>query len=257
MTAHPTLRLLHDLGAATWFGGSLMGATALNPATSQLDDPVQRASASTAGWSRWAPVGTAAVVAHAVGAAGLARTEAPRVALQQGAGRTTAVKTALTAAGLGVTAWSAVLNRRMAALGPAPVRGATEPAAVTPTPVADTQRQLQAVQWLNPLLSGAIVGVAAWQSEQQRTTQVLPGLLKGVGARVPAAVPAVAAFTLVSLLARRRRTRSQLGADSRTAAAPRSIDLTDSATVGPDGVPVGDPLWVSRDAAREAAHPRP
>lgn len=132
MTTHTPVRLLHDLGAATWFGGSLMGAIGLNGAAAQLDDPTQRARASTAGWSRWAPVGAAAVAAHVIGAGGLAVTDRRRVATQRGVGRSTAVKTALTAAGLGVGAWSTALNRQMAAAGDVPVAGATEASPRTP-----------------------------------------------------------------------------------------------------------------------------
>lgn len=204
MTAHPVIRILHDVGAATWFGGSLMGATGLNAAAALLDDPAQRAKASTAGWSRWAPVNGAAVIAHVIGAAGLTRTDAYRIAGQQGVGRSSAVKTGLTAAGLGVAGWSTLLNRKMAAAGPVPVQGSTEPSAATPQDVAAVQRQLKVVQWLNPLVSGAIIGVAAWQSQQQRTTQVVPGLVKGIPARVPTAVPVLALAGLAALAAKRR-----------------------------------------------------
>lgn len=206
MSSHTAIRLLHDLGAATWFGGSLMGATGLNGAAAQIDDPVQRARASTAGWSRWAPVGGAAVLAHVVGAAGLAVTDSQRVAAQQGVGRSTAVKTALTAAGLGVSAWSAALNRKMAAAGDVPLQGATEASASTPPDVAQTLKQLKLVQWLNPLVAGAVIGTASWQSEQQRATQVAPGVLKKLGTSPAVALPAVLAVG--ALAARKRRASS-------------------------------------------------
>lgn len=211
MATHTLIHVLHDVGAATWFGGSLMGATGLNAAAASLDDPTQRAAASTAGWSRWAPVGGAAVLAHVIGAAGLARTEAPRVSAQQGARRSTAVKTALTAAGLGVSGWSLLLNRKMAAAGPVPVEGATEPMATTPDEVAAVQRQLKLVQWLNPLLAGAIVGVASWQEEQKRASQSVPGVLKGLPSAVPGGLPLVAAAgaTLLGVKALRSRRRRQ------------------------------------------------
>ena len=35
-------RTLHDLGLATWFGGSLMGATGLNGAAAAVEEPTQR-----------------------------------------------------------------------------------------------------------------------------------------------------------------------------------------------------------------------
>ena len=227
MTTHPVLHILHDVGAAAWFGGSLMGATGLNGAAAQLDDPRERARASTAGWSRWAPVNGAAVIAHTVGAAGLLRTEMPRVKTQKGLGRSSAIKTAVTAAGLGVSAWSAVLNRKMAAAGPVPVQGSTEASAATPPEVAATLKQLKLVQWLNPLLAGAIVGVTSWQEEQMRTSQVVPGVIKGLPAaagRLPKAVPA-AALVGLGALALRRRSASRSNVDAypqRVVRAPQS-----------------------------------
>jgi len=211
MNAHPVVRLLHDVGAATWFGGSLMGAIGLNGAASQLDDPVQRARASTAGWSRWAPVAGAGVASHLVGSAGLTLTDWPRVRMQQGVGRASLIKTVLTVAGVGVSVWSAALNRQMAAAGPVPVEGSTEPGPMTPEGVRVTQQQLKISQWANPLVAGSIIGVASWMSEQQRTDQVVPGVLKGVAGglsqRLPVVLPAAAAVAFGAAAARRQRRR--------------------------------------------------
>ena len=207
MTAHPAIRLLHDVGAATWFGGSLMGATGLNAGTALLEDPAERARASTAGWSRWTPVGAAGVVAHVVGAAGLTLTDSPRVAGQHGVGRSSAVKAAVTAAGLGVSAWSLALNRKMAAAGAVPVQSPTEPGARTPDDVAAVQRQLKLVQWLNPLAAGAIIAAGSWQSEQQRPAQVAGGVVKRVTSAVPSgstALPVVGVLAAAAVLLRRR-----------------------------------------------------
>ena len=99
--SHTFIHFLHDAGAAAWFGGSLMGATSLNAAAAELDDPRQRARASTAGWSRWAPVNAAAVAAHVIGGTGLLLTDSHRVATQEGVGRSTAIKTLATGAALG------------------------------------------------------------------------------------------------------------------------------------------------------------
>ena len=242
MTAHPVIRLLHDVGAATWFGGSLMGAIGLNGATAQLDDPTERARASTAGWARWAPVAGAGVLAHLVGSAGLTVTDSPRIALQQGVGRSSAVKTALEVAGIGVSVWSLALNRAMANAGPAPVAGATEPGAATPQEVARLQQQLKISQWANPAVAGAIIAVSSWMSEQQRTSQVVPGVVQGVTGRPSLAVPALAAVALGALAARRQRTRS-----SEVTAYPAPV-----LTAGPDLSPPAP----SSDGARSVEQPR-
>jgi hypothetical protein len=201
MPSRPVFHALHDIGLATWFGGSLMGATGLNGAASLLDDPRERARISTRGWSRWAPVNGAGMAAHLVGAAAILVNDWPRVRTQQGVGRSSAIKTGLTAAGLGVGAWSATLNRRMAAAGSVPVAGATEPGAMTPPDVARTQRQLKLVQVLNPLVSGAIVGVTSWQAQQMRSSQVTQGMLRKLPTTVASApLPVVGALAGVGLL---------------------------------------------------------
>lgn len=38
-TRSTVIRSMHDLGAAAWFGGALMGAVALNGATGDIADP--------------------------------------------------------------------------------------------------------------------------------------------------------------------------------------------------------------------------
>lgn len=209
MTTYPAVRALHDVGLATWAGGALMGAVGLNGAAAALPDPVERSRASTAGWSRWAPVGATGVAAHLIGATGLLVTDWPRVRSQHGVALSSAVKAGVTVAGVGVATWSAVLNRKIAAVGPVPVTGATEPGPGTAPDAAKVLRQLKLVQWLNPLVGFAILGVGSWQSEQQRAAQEVPGRLKQMvgGAGSPAALGAAgAALALGSgLLAARRR----------------------------------------------------
>jgi hypothetical protein len=46
-------RSLHDLGLATWFGGSLMGAVGLNGAAAEVEEPKQRLRVANSGWNRW------------------------------------------------------------------------------------------------------------------------------------------------------------------------------------------------------------
>ena len=70
MTQDNTLaRSLHDLGLATWFGGSLMGAVGLNGAAAVVDQPAQRLRVANAGWARWTPVNLAGIAAHLAGGA--------------------------------------------------------------------------------------------------------------------------------------------------------------------------------------------
>jgi hypothetical protein len=89
-----------------------------------------------------------------------------------------AIKTVLTGAALGVTAYSRVLGRKVSEHTDVPVESGTEPAETTPPEVADAQRQLKALQWAVPALTGALVVVTAYAGEQQRPTAVKEGVLQ-------------------------------------------------------------------------------
>jgi hypothetical protein len=170
-------RSLHDLGLATWFGGSLMGAVGLNGAVAQVEEPKQRLRVANAGWNRWTPVNLAGIAAHVVGGAVLLAANKGRVASQQGVASATVVKTALTGAALAATAWSRALGAKLDEAGEVPVEGGTDPGADTPEDVAKAQRQLKVLQWVIPALTGAVLVLNARMGEQQRPAQVTGGLL--------------------------------------------------------------------------------
>jgi hypothetical protein len=128
VTADNTVsRSVHDLGLATWFGGSLMGAVGLNGAAAQVDEPKQRLRVATAGWNRWTPVNLAGIAAHVAGGAVLLEANKGRVASQQGVAQASAVKTILTGAALAATAWSRALGAELNEAGEVPVEGGTRP----------------------------------------------------------------------------------------------------------------------------------
>jgi hypothetical protein len=170
-------RSLHDLGLATWFGGSLMGAVGLNGAAAQVQEPKQRLRVASSGWNRWTPVNLAGIAAHLAGGAVLLGANKGRVASQQGVGQATVVKTALTGAALAVTAWSRALGTKLDQAGEIPVEGGTDPSGDTPQDVAKAQRQLKVLQWVIPALTGAVLVLNARMGEQQRPAQVTGGLL--------------------------------------------------------------------------------
>jgi hypothetical protein len=175
-------RSLHDLGLATWFGGSLMGAVGLNGAAAQVEEPKQRLRVANAGWNRWTPVNLAGVAAHLAGGAVLLGANKGRVASQQGVASATAVKTGLTVLALGATAWSRALGAKLNQAGEVPVEGGTDPSTDTPEDVAKAQQQLKFLQWGIPILTGAMLIVNARMGEQQR-----PRLGHRRAARSPAA----------------------------------------------------------------------
>jgi hypothetical protein len=149
-TDNTVARTLHDLGLAAWFGGSLMGATGVNGAAAVVEDPTQRLPVANEG----------------------------RLAGQQGVAATSTVKTALTVAALGVTGYARVLGKKLERAGDVPVEGGTTPNSATPQDVARAQRQLTALQWVIPVLTGAVLVVNARMGEQQRPTQVTGGLVR-------------------------------------------------------------------------------
>jgi hypothetical protein len=170
-------RSLHDLGLATWFGGSLMGAVGLNGAAAEVEEPKQRLRVANSGWNRWTPVNLAGIAAHVVGGAVLLGANKGRLTSQQGVASATVVKTALTGAALAATAWSRALGARLDQAGQVPVEGATEPGGAAPEDVAKAQRQLKVLQWVIPALTGAVLVLSARMGEQQRPAQVSGGLL--------------------------------------------------------------------------------
>ena len=89
-------------------------------------------------------------------------------------------KTALTAAALGVTAYSRALGRTVSQAGGPPAESGTEPTHATPPDVAEAQRRLDQLQWAVPALTGALVAVSSFAGEQQRASEVNRGLRQRV-----------------------------------------------------------------------------
>jgi hypothetical protein len=172
------VRSLHDLGAAGWFGGALMGAVALNGASKDISNPFERSKVAAAGWARWAPFSAVAVAAHLLGGGALLLTNRDRVRSQSGAGANTALKTALTAAALGTTACSGLLGAKIGKAGDVHTEGGTAPSDATPDDVAGIQQQQRVLQWAIPVLTGALVVLGAQQGEQQRPSEQIRGFRK-------------------------------------------------------------------------------
>jgi enoyl-CoA hydratase/carnithine racemase len=183
---------LHDAGLAAWFGGSLMGAIGVNGAASDVDDPRQRARVANAGWGRWTPINLVAIGAHLVGGAQLMKANKGRVATQKGVLGNTKVKLALTAGALGATAYSRLLGQKVMNAGDVPVAGGTDSLPSTPPEVAKAQKQLKALQWAIPGLTGAVLASSSLHEEQQRPSEVLKGTLQALPSRA-AAIGATAA----------------------------------------------------------------
>ena len=170
------VRSLHDLGAAAWFGGSLMGAVGVNGAAAAVRDSQDRARVAAVGWAKWTPVSAVAIGAHL-------HRSTPSSTPTEIVRSTNPV--------LPQTLWrrscspelrwapavlSGILGAKTAEGDGHSVEGATEPSSTTPDDVAVAQKQLRYLQWALPLLTGAIVVLGAQQGEQQRPGQILAGV---------------------------------------------------------------------------------
>ena len=181
-------RIMHDVGLAAWFGGSLMGAVGVNGAANDVSDASERTRVASSGWARWTPFNAAAIGAHLLGGAVLTVSNRGRVKYQQGAGANTAIKTLVTGAALGVTAYSRVLGNKVSEAGFVPAEGGVKPTAATPTDVTKAQQQLRALQWAIPGLTGTLVALGAQQGEQQRPSQLVKGVALKAADRARSAV---------------------------------------------------------------------
>src|SRR3954468_24581918 len=93
MSSRNTLvRSLHDVGAAAWFGGSLMGAVGVNGAAASVRDSQDRARVAAVGWGKWAPVNAAAIGAHLIGGGAMLYANRGRAKHQSGVTSNTVAK---------------------------------------------------------------------------------------------------------------------------------------------------------------------
>jgi hypothetical protein len=186
MARNTLSRTLHDLGLSAWFGGTLANAVALNAAAAEAGSDPATGRVANAGWDRWTPVNAAAIGAHLVGSVGMLRGDQDRVARQKGVASMATLKTLLTAAALGATAYSRILGQKVSSAGAVPSKRGTRPSKRTKLAQADVaaaQEQLDTLQWVIPALTGALVAISSYAGEQQRPSEVAKGLAAGSAAR--------------------------------------------------------------------------
>jgi len=173
MAGNLIARSVHDLTAAAWFGGSLMGAIGLNGAAAEARDPAERTRLSSAGWMKWAPIQTAAFASHLVADLAIAWENKERIAKQDGVARDTVIKTAVTLAGAAVTLYAGILGKKVEKLADQGAVGATESKADASEELKSAQDQLRMLQWAIPAFAGAVIFLGAKHGEMQRPKNVL------------------------------------------------------------------------------------
>ena len=164
MSGYSTLvRATHLLTNAAWFGGSLMGAVALNAAAREGEDSHEQADIADEGWTRWGPVQGAAIGVHLLSGIAILADNRRRVVTHRPTTVAVIGKTALT--GAAVVA-SAAAYRVGAELGDAKA-GADDDAraAERARALESTMRRLQ---WATPATTAGILVLDAYLGEQQR-----------------------------------------------------------------------------------------
>lgn len=163
------MRATHLLTNAAWFGGSLMGAVALNPASRQGDGQREQAEILDEGWNRWGPVQGAAIGLHLLSGIGIVVDNRHRVVAHAPTTTAVVLKTGLTAVAV---AASAAAYAAGAALGDAKEDADHDPEARARARSAASR--VRWLQWATPAATAGLLVLDAYLGEQQRG---LAGLL--------------------------------------------------------------------------------
>ncbi|MDQ0755369.1 hypothetical protein [Arthrobacter sp. B3I4] len=178
MAGNLVARSIHDLTAAAWFGGSLMGAIGLNGAAAEAKEPAERTRLSSLGWKKWAPYQTAAFSAHILAGLAVIWENKGRMAKQEGVTGATIYKTAVTLTGAAVTLYAGMQGAKVEKLAGEGAEGATEPKPGSSDELRSAQTQLKILQWAIPVFAGWVIVLGAQHGEMQRPKNVFAGLTR-------------------------------------------------------------------------------
>ena len=184
--SHVLAQAVHDLGAALWFGGAVMGVAGVNKSGNDLRDPLDKVRVAESAWQRFAPAQWAGVAAVLVAGSQLTRASKGRLATQHGWARAGGVKAAVAVAGAAATAFAAYsgqkvgqLTEQAAASGRSvDVKDASTPNAQTPAELAAWQKRQRASQYLVPLASGANIVLNSYLVQTYRPGATARGLAR-------------------------------------------------------------------------------
>lgn len=187
-TSNVLPQALHDLGAALWFGGAVMGVAGVNKSGADLRDGLDKVRVAGSAWQRFAPVEWTGIATVLVTGAQLSRASKGRLAAQHGWARAGSTKAAVAVAGAAATAYAAytggqiskVAERLDKAGKPVDVKDATVPTAGTPAELASWQKKQRVAQQLVPLLSGANIVLNSYLVQTYRPGATVKGLLRSL-----------------------------------------------------------------------------
>ncbi|MFC7490707.1 MULTISPECIES: hypothetical protein [unclassified Knoellia] len=164
MTAYSTaVRAIHLVTNAAWFGGSLMGAVGLNPATLEGDTSQERSRIADTGWTRWGPVQGAAVGLHLLSGLAILADNRRRTLSHPPTTSAVVLKTTLTGAALAASGAAYVYGAK---LGEA--REDADTSASARTQARQLDQRMRWLQWATPVTTGGMLVLDAYLGEQQR-----------------------------------------------------------------------------------------
>jgi hypothetical protein len=185
---HAVAQAVHDLGSAVWFGGSVMGVAGVNKSGADLTNSMDRIRVANSAWSRFAPVEWAGIGATLLAGLRLTQVGKGRLALQQGFGRTGAIKAGVAVAGAAATAYSTYCGMKIGKLSEelqaqgrrVDVKDATTPTDDTPPEIAAWQRRERIAQFAVPLLSGMNIVLGSYLVQSYLAGATTKGVLHRV-----------------------------------------------------------------------------
>lgn len=184
--SHVLAQSVHDLGAALWFGGAVMGVAGVNKAGNDLRDASDKVRVADSAWSRFAPAEWAGIAAVLGAGTQLTRASKGRLAVQHGWARAGSTKAAVAVAGAGATAFAAYTGQRIskamkqaeASGRPVDVQDASIPNAQTPPEVASWQKRQRIAQYLVPVLAGGNIVLNAYLVQTYRPGAAAKGVVR-------------------------------------------------------------------------------
>jgi hypothetical protein len=157
-------RAAHDLGLATWFGGSMFGKFAHNPSVKAISDRRERGRVVNAAWNGYNLLNAVGLGAAAVGWAGARFTEANPAQMSTTENVLSFAKDGLMAGAVVTGIANGVQCARLARVDPdgaVPVETGTKPAPETPPEAAGIQRSLDVLGNVNVGVGAALIAVNA------------------------------------------------------------------------------------------------
>jgi hypothetical protein len=182
---HSVAQAVHDLGAALWFGGSVMGVAGVNKSGADLRDGLDKIRVAEAAWQRFAPAQWLGIGAVLLAGSRLTAASAGHIASDPGFARAGKAKVVASLAGAAATAFAAYSGNKIGELaelrareqgGEIDTKDATIPNAQTPTDVAAWQSRQRIAQFVAPALAGAVIVLNARLVQGYRPTAALRGL---------------------------------------------------------------------------------